>query len=679
MALTGKTIGELEYLQFPTNDTLLPVEYIGETYHISFSSITYNEGTYSQFVTEANSGLLTPGRFYLMTDFQTCYDQPNFDSSGNPITTGNYKTGTTEPLLLLAVSTTGFSPTVYSTLYPSDKIKYDITWNTTEVTSSPAKGRITERIDDRNNRADYDFRSVQFIRYDAFLSEVYLDGTVSIDGSGNVVGIRTSFDTDFTVGDIVGIKSGFSNFIGGFSYYEIISITDSTNMVVSGNSYYNEFNVIYSRGTYGGQRSPFQCNITNPSYTGFSEYYTFNGNDNYNTYLGDNLNYDTFILSNNVFLNGTYINNTFGGNVIGNTFDDDMDNNNCAPSFQYNIITNDFDDNTVGPNFQRNFIECDMQGNSIVGNFLGNMIGDNDGYDFDYNVVGWNFRDNFITMYDNNFIDNIIGSDFSQNLIHYGFSRNTIGDNFNANILRNSFDENEIGPSFYSNTIRASFNNNKIGSLFNNNIFYSIVTNNIFGNNSYNNVMGDPNNVGVFSFQYNQVGSDLISNNFSGETSNNVIGTACQSNNTDTNFSYNRIGSNFTSNIIANDFGFGGSYTRGNIVGNGFSGNIVGEYCYDNTFGDNCTGNNFSDNFTNNKISYGFFNTTINDIDSSGSCQNNIFGFGNFSADLTLSGGTGGNPFLYTDVSCSVVRDADATIYVTFFSGGTSTSQTLIV
>jgi hypothetical protein len=163
MALTGKTIGELEYLQFPTNDTLLPVQYIGDTFHISFSSITYNEGTYAQFVSESIAGILTPGRFYLMTDFQTCYDQPNYTNEGVAITTGNYKTGSTEPILLLAISTTEFSPTVYSTIYINDKITYDFTWDTTEVTISPAKGRITERIDRFNNRADYDFRAVQFI------------------------------------------------------------------------------------------------------------------------------------------------------------------------------------------------------------------------------------------------------------------------------------------------------------------------------------------------------------------------------------------------------------------------------------------------------------------------------------------------------------------------------------
>ncbi len=93
MALTGKTIGELDYLQFPTNDTLIPVQYVGDTYHITFSSITYNEGTYAQFVSEASAGVLTPGRFYLMTDYQTIYDQPNYDNLRNPIVTGNSMTG----------------------------------------------------------------------------------------------------------------------------------------------------------------------------------------------------------------------------------------------------------------------------------------------------------------------------------------------------------------------------------------------------------------------------------------------------------------------------------------------------------------------------------------------------------------------------------------------------------
>jgi predicted esterase len=31
---------------------------------------------------------------------------------------------------------------------------------------APAKGRISERIDENNNRTDYDHREIKFIRYD---------------------------------------------------------------------------------------------------------------------------------------------------------------------------------------------------------------------------------------------------------------------------------------------------------------------------------------------------------------------------------------------------------------------------------------------------------------------------------------------------------------------------------
>lgn len=676
MALTGKTIGELELLQFPTNDTLIPVEYIGDTYHITFSSITYNEGTYSQFVAEAGNGVLTPGRFYLMTDYQTCYDQPNYTNEGTPITTGNYKSGTTEPLLLLAVSTTGFSPTVFSTLYPKDKITYDITWNTTEVTNSPAKGRITERIDDKNNRADYDFRSVQFIRYEGFQSEDYFPGTLSIDSIGNVVGVDTDFVSNFSVGSILGVHSpNYGNLIGGFAYYEVLTISDATNMTVTGTTYFSETNRFYSSGISAGLESPFQCNVPTPSYTGSTEYYTFDENNSYNTYLGDNKNYDTFILSNNVFINGTYINNTFGGNVLGNTFNDDMDSNNCGPFFQYNIITNDFDDNTIGSDFTFNFIECDMQGNNIIGSFEYNMLGDNDGYDFDYNEIGWGFRNNFLTFYDDDFVDNKIGTDFYQNLVHYGFDGNVIGNNFNSNILRNNFDNNEISDSFFNNTIRAPYYNNKVGRTFNGNTFYSTVRNNVFGNDSYGNTLGDPNNIGVDSFQNNQIGGDFVNNIFSGSTFSNVLGDGCQNNNIGTNFSYNQIGSNFQSNTIANDFGFGGGSVRGNIVGNGFVSNIVGEYCYDNTFGDNCYSNSFSNYFTNNRVSHGMNSTTIIDMDNNFSCQNNTFSYGFFSYNLTLSGGTGGNPIFYSETNTNVVKDNLGNQYVTYLSGGTIVAE----
>ena len=699
MALTGKTIGELTALNYTTNSLLLPVEEAGSTYHIAFSGINYTEDTYSGLTIASSTSNLVVGQYYLMTDYQTCYDQPNYTNEGVAITTGNYKTGTTEPILLLAISANEFSPTVYSTLYPKDKISYDFTWSTTEVTGSPAKGRITERIDQYNNRADYDFRAVQFIRYQAFLSEDYYTGTVSIDGSGNVVGDGTDFVTSFSVGQILGIHSpNYANLIGGFAYYEILTIPSVSGMTVTGTTFYPQSNVFYSRGIGGGIRSPFQCNVQTESYTGSSEYYTFNANQNFNTYLGDNQNYSNFILSNNVFLNGNYEDMTFGGNVVGNTFDNFMTSTTCAPFFQYNIITNNFDRSTIGPDFTFNFIECDFQGNTVVGNFDYNMLGDNDGQDFDFNQVGWGFRNNFLTFSDSDFIDNVIGNNFYQNLIHLGFARNVTGDNFYNNTITGTFSDNQISNGFYNNVITQNFRDNVLvtdvylnnfygnfekntgGPLLYENNFYNIVTENNLGSNFFRNTIGDINNLGGYYFQYNSFQGDVSDNVFTGASQFNKVGHVFGSNTIATNFSFNQIGNVFINNTIANDFGFGGGNYRGNVIGNGFQGNSIGEYFYDNTIGDQFANNAIPDYFVNNRISYGMQGVMFGDYDSSGHCENNNFTFTGFTGNFTLSGGTGGNPILYTNIPVNVVLDAaDSSQKVTFLSGGTIVAQSTTI
>ena len=621
-----------------------------------------------------------------MTDFQTCYDQPNYDSLGNAIITGNYKTGTTEPILLLATSTTGFSPTVYSTLYPQDKISYDFTWNTTEVTLSPAKGRITERIDEKNNRADYDFRVVQFIRYVGFFSEQYLPGKIDINATTGLVSetsTGTTFTSDFIVGDILGVfySAGNNAPLGCFQYYEVTSIVSDTEMYVTGRTLTASNNVYYSRGlTLPNYMSPFQCNVTGGTYDNSAEYYTFHNGSSYNVYLGDNSEYSTFILSNNVFQSGPHYDMTFGGNVVGNTLNNVLRATTTGPYFQFNIITNNFDRNTIGSYFQRNVIDCDMNSNQIGDNFHHNTLGDSDGQDFVYNTIGSYFYNNFLTFNNSDFQNNTIGYSFYNNLIDSGFRNNEINGNFYNNLIRNSnFDGNKIGDQFYSNNIPVRFDDNTIsGQFFEINV-YSSFYENVFGLGTSSNTFGNPNNIGSFNFSNNNIGGSFTSNYFSGNTQYNIIGEGCSNNNVDTNFSYNQIGSTFANNTIANDFGFGGGVYRGNIVGNGFNGNIVGEYCYDNTFGDECYNNNLADNFINNKVSHGVSITT-RDYDNSGYCQNNVFSFGNYSNNLSFSGGTGGNPILYTNIPTTVTIDAlSSQVFVVCLSGGSITVQSIIV
>jgi hypothetical protein len=649
MALTGKTIGELTYLSGVTTDTLFPVELSGDTYHISYSAFTnsnYNEGTYNDLYSFATGGTLTAGSYYLMTNFQTCYDQPNFDTDGIPITIGNYKTGTTEPILLLAISTTGFSPTVYSTLYPQDKISYDITWNATEVTDNPAKGRITERIDQFNNRADYDFRSVQFIRYVGYFSERYYEGKISLTGStGLVNGTGTTFTTDFTVGDIFGVYAPGINGIASFQYYEISSIVSNVEMYVTGRTLADVSNVYYSAGIrLPDYMNPFQCNITGTTNDGFAEYYTFNDGDNYNTYLGNNIDYNIFILSNNVFLSGPYENNTFGGNVVGNTFNDDMNSNIVGPYCQYNIITNDFDGNIIGSYFQYNIIDCDMDSNHIDNYFQNNMLGDADSQDFDFNRIGSYFTNNFLTFNNNDFINNNIGDSFNNNLIDSGFRNNTIVGDFYSNLIRNAdFYDNTIGDNFYDNIIPVSFTSNNIGDYFNTNTIYWIFRKNSILNNFNTNTIG-VDNLGLLfennqimnnfkgndiqgnfwsnqiktdfkgndvfdEFGYNNIGFGCSPNSFSGITIHNNIGDYFRFNTCYGSFSYNTIGTDFNSNDVQDGFGFGGSSSQGNRIGNDFTDNTIGEYFYNNTIPDNFYNNTIGDSFQ-----WNIVNTEVNNV-----------------------------------------------------------------
>jgi hypothetical protein len=61
------------------------------------------ETTYNQLTASLDGGSLTPGTYYKISDFRTCYDQPNYDAFGAPITTGNYKTGSVSPIIVFAL------------------------------------------------------------------------------------------------------------------------------------------------------------------------------------------------------------------------------------------------------------------------------------------------------------------------------------------------------------------------------------------------------------------------------------------------------------------------------------------------------------------------------------------------------------------------------------------------
>jgi hypothetical protein len=90
-----------------SNNTLTFFDNLG----VSFSVTGITSGgaslvsiTYTGLTNLISSEGLTPNSSYLITDFQTCYDQPDYDYNGSPIITGNYRTAEVDPIIVFATS-----------------------------------------------------------------------------------------------------------------------------------------------------------------------------------------------------------------------------------------------------------------------------------------------------------------------------------------------------------------------------------------------------------------------------------------------------------------------------------------------------------------------------------------------------------------------------------------------
>jgi hypothetical protein len=568
------------------------------------STQTLTSLTYEAFVELIMNNELTKGYFYEINDYETCYDQPDFNANGNAITTGNYKTsGEIEPIIVFATATNEISTDAFQAGYPKDKIKYDWSVGVTEVTGNPAKGRIIERIDEFNNRTDYDHRNILFKRYNMYYPTQELVGTLNME-NGTVTGIGTTF-TSLSTGQRIYIH-------GSGLEYMITVIADDTNMTVTGVTYNNTSGSNFSttNSITGYKRN----NTTNPAT--FDEHYTFHlDNDDDNAYINNYIgNYgnlrtwddNTFYLANNVFIGGDYINNTIGDNSYNNTFDDSCDNNVIGTNFYNNTTNDDFDDNVIGDDFKNNIITAEFDDNRIGNSFYNNIIICDE--DFDDNQIGNNFNDNLIACDD--FYRNQIGNDFNGNTITGSddFQNNVIGNQFNDNIITQEFIKNNIANGYNQNEILVVFNGNVVGNGFNNN--------NITDGEFCDNIIGQyfEDNTITANFNRNSIGLNFYENNisFTGYTinfSDNQILNDCENNTITVDFENNLIGNDFDSNTFNRNVGINGSVYRNNI-GHEMTGNtILGDF-NENTINSYFQNNDIKGLFYQNQISDSFQNNT---------------------------------------------------------------------
>ena len=526
--------------------------------------------TYTGFVNTITTSGLSAGSFYIINDFKTCYDQPDFNSFGNSITTGNYKESAVQPIIIFATSVSTISIDAYQPTYPNDKIQYDWTYSATEVTNGVAYGRITERIDEFNNRTDYDHREVLFKRYDSYYYEEnnLTKGTIElIENTGEVIGTETVF-SDYNTGDYIAIPS--TNVI----FFEIVSISGDTSMVVSGLTIPA---VSAGASFYPAQKAGLTYKQNNISIE-YTEHPTFLfGTETIiSNYIGDvamfrNWNENDFLLPNNVF-GEDVIGNRIGNNFMNNTFSSDVEHNVIGDDFENNTIDNesDFTENQIATNFRNNLIIC--------GGFNDNVIGDG-------------FSDNKI-FNGNDFVDNQIAVGCNNNTIYSDFGDNKIGNGFNYNVIDGSFNNNSIGHYFDTNTIYSDFYRNEILNNFNNNL------------------IGDSGNLGNFEFYENRIGNYFNSNTIRQDFQNNQIGNQ---------FNNNILNGDFYKNVIGNGFNNNGNIGYnfyGNHVGNEFNNNeLIGDYFKDNQIGEYFESNSISYLFNENQIGNQFENNTLGNTD----------------------------------------------------------------
>lgn len=273
--------------------------------------------TYADFYTAITGGNLVVGKTYIIMDFQTVYDQMDFDNSGNLKSSLTTKTGAVEEIWVLALANDRIASTAYSKTFPNDRIQYDWTYNATFVNGSPAKGRISERIDEWNNRTDYDHREIKFIRYD--------------DGAGNFTVINDNGNASqefLTFGNAYATNTGeliFNNYLGDF--YSISGL-------FSGQEYPN--NVFLSGFVIDNK---IGCLFYNNIITGSEVYGNyFNSECSNNIFLGK-------VFDNSI--NSSFINNicydNFGSCISNSAITDNLFRGSVSfSSFQGNLILNDF-------------------------------------------------------------------------------------------------------------------------------------------------------------------------------------------------------------------------------------------------------------------------------------------------------------------------------------------------
>lgn len=624
--------------------------------------------TYDELLSLVNSSSLSIGSYYIITDFQSCYDQPDYDYNGNSITSGNYRVADVDPIMVFATSNSTLSDNAYQPSYPKDKIKYDITFTTTEITESPAKGRISERIDEYNNRTDYDHRAIKFKRYTTYFLNSTYNGKITGFTDGSVYGYETDFTNDLAEGSVIFIESNSPKF------YKVTSIASATEMVVNGYNYDNFTNTdgfrFWSTNTRTANVIPgglYYFNDVggneisdggNDMYDTGNEIYTdLNGaipythtqmtdppvNDNSQAVESDFAMDGTVELGDSYFGAGSqYFTNLYPGLFVmvakDVTLDEfyidgnlGSDGDGQADLFDYTLSLSG---NEFSVYSKRVWDAGDPSVNHI---FIVNTIDENithdadlsteDDYDKISNLNGvtqvhyllfglsqgvkaTNTQIRNIVL---DYLSNVDSTDINNTLSNLNLNYSAVTANVPPNGVntvsleykQNNFPDTDYYEQYTFGLDLNYYSDNYIGNYaLRSNDF--LLSNNVFANSDDNTVDVVSNNFGDL-FHNNSFGDDVISNLF--------VGQYFYRNTFYDRFRYNIIKDSFSNNVWYenefNDNNIGASFYDNWNTGDSFRDNVIGNDCYGNKITGSFYENNIGNEFNNNTIKSTFRDNNI--------------------------------------------------------------------
>lgn len=203
-------------------DTIVVARYdlANTTWRVVYSStwadIQVESITHSSLTTKIAGGTLVAGKYYLLTDYYCLHNID--DGVGGTILNSDAgipaakraidavwgaSTGTREPLLLRAISTTQLAPEATSTIYPQDSIIYAVA----DASVGATRGRITWRRNGTTyEAAPYDLRSVLTIRWETEVGNAVYESAIEVTGA--------AFTYYLTFGDSRGGTTNGGNTIG---------------------------------------------------------------------------------------------------------------------------------------------------------------------------------------------------------------------------------------------------------------------------------------------------------------------------------------------------------------------------------------------------------------------------------------------------------------------------------